>query len=102
MPGLARYGFRRSTRASVCRVLEAMASGTAVVASRASSLPEIAGDAALLADATDPDDHLEKLFTLLDDANLREDLCRRGQSRARNFTWQRSAALLRQHFSTLL
>ncbi len=83
-------------------VLEAMATGTAVVASRASSLPEIAGDAALLADPADPGDHLGKLFALLDDDSLRDDLCRRGRARALSFTWERSAAQLRQHFSSLL
>ncbi len=83
-------------------VLEAMASGTAVVASRASSLPEIAGDAALLASPADPADHLDKLVALLDEVTLREELGRRGRAHAEQFTWQRSAAQLKQHFDRLL
>ena len=83
-------------------VLEAMATGTPVVASRASSLPEIAGDAALLADATNETSHLEQLFQVLDEPALRADLKRRGRARAGQFTWERSAALLKQHFDALL
>ena len=83
-------------------VLEAMASGTAVVASRASSLPEIAGDAAMLASPDSPEDHLEKLVALLDDASLREGLGRLGRAHAQQFTWQRSAAQLKHYFDHLL
>ncbi len=83
-------------------VLEAMAAGAPAVASRASSLPEIAGEAALLAEASDANDHLEQIFNLLDEPRLAGDLRRRGHARAAQFTWQRSAALLKQHFDTLL
>ena len=83
-------------------VLESMACGTPVVASRASSLPEIAGTAALLAAPSSPEDHLEKLFALLNDSELREDLCRRGRAHAQQFTWQRSASQLKRYFDRLL
>lgn len=83
-------------------VLEAMATGTPVVASRASSLPEIAGGAALLARATDVADHLEQIFRVLDGPALARELRGRGHARAGLFTWERSAALLKQHFDTLL
>ncbi len=83
-------------------VLEAMAAGTPVVASNASSLPEISGHAALLAGPNEVDDHLEKLFALLDEHSLREDLSRRGSVHARQFTWERSAAQLKQNFDSLL
>ena len=83
-------------------VLEAMATGAPVVASRASSLPEIAGEAALLADPEDTNDHLEKIIALLDADDLRQELSRRGQEHAREFTWQRSADQLKQHFDRLL
>lgn len=83
-------------------VLEAMATGAPVVASRASSLPEIAGDAALLADPTSAKDQLEKIFCLLDEEAIRQELSRRGRERARQFTWRRSAEQLKQHFDSLL
>lgn len=83
-------------------VLEAMAAGTPVVASNASSLPEIAGAAALLADPADPRDHLDQLVAVLETPALRDDLRQRGRARAAHFTWERSAAQLRQHFATLL
>ena len=83
-------------------VLEAMATGAPVVASRASSLPEIAGEAALLADPADMTDHLEKISSLLDADDLRQELSRRGQRHAQTFTWQRSGDQLKQHFDRLL
>ena len=83
-------------------VLEAMATGAPVVASRASSLPEIAGGAALLADPSKVTDHLEKIVSLLDGDDLRQELTRRGREHARQFTWQRSADQLKQCFDRLL
>ena len=83
-------------------VLEAMATGAPVIASCASSLPEIAGDAALLADPMSAADHLEKIFCLLDDDKLQQELSRRGRRHARQFTWQRSAEQLKEHFDHLL
>lgn len=83
-------------------VLEAMAAGAPVVASNASSLPEISGDAALLADPHTPADHLEKLVALLDSASLREEFRHRGQQHAHQFTWERSAAQLTACFHSIL
>lgn len=72
-------------------VLEAMAAGTAVLTSNRSSLPEVAGDAALLVDPSDTGAIAEGLEGLLGDAALREDLARRGRERAAAFTWERTA-----------
>jgi glycosyltransferase involved in cell wall biosynthesis len=73
-------------------VLEAMALGTPAVVSRAPALLEVAGDAALAFDTTDPADLAAVLSRLLADRSLRAELARRGIERARKFTWRRTAA----------
>lgn len=83
-------------------VLEAMARGTAVVASNSTSLPEVAGDAALLASPSSIAEHVEALDTLLKDSRMRELLSKRGKLRAEWFTWPRAAAQLRRHFLSLI
>lgn len=74
-------------------VLEAMARGVPVACSNASSLPEVAGDAALLFDPRDPHAIAGALSRLLGDDDLRERLRRAGPERARAFTWRRTAEL---------
>lgn len=74
-------------------VLEAMARGVPVACSNASSLPEVAGDAALLFDPRNEAAIAEALRRLLDDAALREQLRARGLARVGEFTWQRTARL---------
>ena len=69
-------------------VLEAMAAGTPVVASRAGAIPEVAGDAALLIDADRPAVIAEAIETVLADPLLRGRLVERGRARARTFTWE--------------
>lgn len=83
-------------------VLEAMACGKPVVTSRASSLPEIAGDAALLVPPESAGEHVEAIESLLGDESLRTELARRGRLRARMFTWSRAADELKTHFEELL
>jgi glycosyltransferase involved in cell wall biosynthesis len=72
-------------------VLEAMVCGVPVVASNRSSLPEVAGDAALLVDPTDPEALAGALRATLRDGALRERLVSAGHARARDFSWQRTA-----------
>jgi glycosyltransferase involved in cell wall biosynthesis len=74
-------------------VLEAMARGVPVACSNASSLPEVAGDAALLFDPQDPRAIAQALTRVLEDPSLRAVLRNRGAARAREFTWQRTARL---------
>jgi glycosyltransferase involved in cell wall biosynthesis len=74
-------------------VLEAMARGVPVACSNASSLPEVAGDAALLFDPHDLSAIAGALGRLLGDAALRERLRRMGGERVREFTWERTARL---------
>lgn len=74
--------------------LEAMACGTAVVCSDATSLPEVCGDAALLLPADDVAAWTRGLGQLLDDVERREVLVRRGLKRAANFRLDRTAPRL--------
>jgi glycosyltransferase involved in cell wall biosynthesis len=68
-------------------ILEAMAHGVAVVTSRRSAMPEVAGDAALLVDPENVEEIAAALIRLAADSDLREDLCRRGHERALQFPW---------------
>ena len=74
-------------------VLEAMACGTPVACSNLSSLPEIAGNAALLFEPSDVAALSQVLQRLLDDNSLRDDLRARGLVQATRFTWERTAAI---------
>jgi alpha-1,3-rhamnosyl/mannosyltransferase len=73
-------------------VLEAMACGTPVVAARIGPIIEIAGDAALLVDPTEPGDIAQGLKRALEDSGLRADLAKRGPAQAAKFSWERTAA----------
>lgn len=72
-------------------VVEAMACGTPVVTTTGGSLPEVAGDAALVVDPYDVDAIAGAITQLLEDPTLRGRLIERGRRRAAEFTW-RSAA----------
>ena len=68
--------------------LEAMACGTPVITSRASSMPEVVGDAALLVDPERTDDIAAAMARLFRDDALAADLRTRGRSRAKLFSWE--------------
>ena len=70
-------------------VLEAMRLGTPVVTSRTSSLPEIAGDAALYVNPYETDDIARAIKTIAADAGLRADLAVRGRAQAELFSVDR-------------
>lgn len=72
-------------------VLEAMACGTPVLTSRSSSLPEVAGDAAILVEPTNTQQITDALYLLLTQPALSAALRERGIRQAKQFTWQRSA-----------
>jgi glycosyltransferase involved in cell wall biosynthesis len=71
-------------------VLDAMARGVPVVASRRSALPEVAGDAALLVDPENVEELGDALLRLSGDEQLRAELAIRGRQRAAEFTWERA------------
>ena len=72
-------------------VLEAMACGTPVLCSNASSLPEIGGDAARYFDPQDVTAMGEAVRAVWRDAELRADMRRRGLAQAARFSWKRAA-----------
>jgi glycosyltransferase involved in cell wall biosynthesis len=76
--------------------LEAMASGTPVVTSNVSSLPEVAGDAAVLVDPYDAVAIKEGIKRVLTDEAFADELRRKGLQRAREFSWERSVARTRE------
>jgi glycosyltransferase involved in cell wall biosynthesis len=82
--------------------LEAMASGTPVITSNVSSLPEVVGDAALMIDPYDPTAIADAMRRVLTDAALRADLRARGLERARSFSWERSIRRVRQIYDEVL
>jgi glycosyltransferase involved in cell wall biosynthesis len=72
-------------------VLEAMAHGVPVLASNRSALPEVTGDAAMLVDPMDTAAIQGGLVKLTTEEARRQDLARRGQLRAANFSWAKAA-----------
>jgi glycosyltransferase involved in cell wall biosynthesis len=74
--------------------LEAMACGTPVITSNASSLPEVVGEAGLMVEATDVKALAEAMKRVLEDDVLREGMIAKGLEQARQFTWQKAAAKL--------
>ena len=83
-------------------LLEAMACGVPVVTSNVSSLPEVAGDAALLVDPRDVDGLAAAVSRALRDAGLRERLRAAGLARARQFSWQTTARLTLDTYASLV
>lgn len=71
--------------------LEAMASGCPVIASRAASLPEVCGDAALYVDPTDVSSIAAGMRELVSHQSLQEELRSAGLARAQLFSWEQTA-----------
>jgi glycosyltransferase involved in cell wall biosynthesis len=82
--------------------LEAMACGTPVVTSNVSSLPEIAGNAALLVDPYDRLSIAEAILRVVSDETLRQELSERGLARARQFSWSQSVAAIHRIYMDVL
>lgn len=72
-------------------VLEAMACGSPVITSNISSLPEIAGDAAVLVDPYNIESLYETMYRLWQDTTFTYDLIQKGLQRASQFSWERCA-----------
>lgn len=72
-------------------VLEAMASGTPVITSNTSSLPEVTGEAALLVNPADIFEIYEAMEALLTNPSLREELKGKGLEQSKKFSWEKTA-----------
>lgn len=83
-------------------VIEAMAAGAPVVASNTSSIPEIAGGAALLCDKDDVNSHTTAICSIVESPALRARLCGQSREQARQFTWVNSAKQLNDLFFSVL
>jgi glycosyltransferase involved in cell wall biosynthesis len=82
--------------------LEAMASGTPVVCSRAGSLDEVVGDAALTADPEDVDALAWHAGAILTNEDLRARMVARGLAHAARFSWDRAAAQMIDAYRAVL
>jgi glycosyltransferase involved in cell wall biosynthesis len=82
-------------------VLEAMACGTPVVCSNTSSLPEIAGDAALLVNPLDGDELAQVISQLCSDEERRQEMRSKGLTQASRFSWERAARETLLAYSTV-
>lgn len=71
--------------------LEAMASGTPVVASWAASIPEVVGEAAFLVNPYNPEEIAKGVNNILTNKNLKEKLVERGSEQIKKFSWEKTA-----------
>ncbi|MVX67321.1 glycosyltransferase [Clostridium chromiireducens] len=83
-------------------VLEAMASSVPVITSNVSSLPEVAGDAAILVNPKDTKFIAEKMSEILSDEELRRNLIKKGHEQAKKFTWEASAKRTYEIYKSIL
>ena len=83
-------------------VLEAMSRGCPVIASDATALPEVVGDAGRLVSADNSDDWFRAMSEILEDEEVRAMLSKAGLKRAREFSWSRSADVLEDAYAHAL
>jgi glycosyltransferase involved in cell wall biosynthesis len=77
-------------------IVEAFRCGVPVITSDVTSMPEVAGDAALLVDPFNPDSIADAMIRIAEDEELRNELIRKGRDRRNLYTWQRTADLFWQ------
>lgn len=77
-------------------VIESMACGTPVIASNTTSLPEVGGNAGYYVDPLDIENIAQGIRRVTSDNNLRSQMCENGLIRARAFTWDRTASLVKK------
>ena len=71
--------------------LEAMACGCPVIASNSGALPEVIGDAGILANPHDVNDWANSIYAVLTDESMRKDLVDRGSRHVKQFSWEETA-----------
>lgn len=72
-------------------ILEAQACGTPVITSNVSSMPEVAGNSAILVDPLNQDNMTKKVKEVMEDAKLRKDLAKKGLENVKRFSWKKAA-----------
>jgi glycosyltransferase involved in cell wall biosynthesis len=82
-------------------ILEAMQCGAPVITSDATSMPEVAGKAALLVNPNKPEELKNAMHEIYRDENLRTELIQKGLKRAQEFSWKKSVDLLLKHVEAL-
>ena len=82
-------------------ILEAMACGTPVITSNVSSLPEVAGDAAILVNPMDVEAMTKAILRLQKDSAYRQNLINKGLAKAKTFTWRKHAEDVAQVYQQL-
>jgi glycosyltransferase involved in cell wall biosynthesis len=83
-------------------ILEAMACGTLVITSNVTSLPEVAGNAAILVDPMDVQEMVKAVCRLLEQPNYRKSLIEAGLDRVKPFTWENTAEQIATVYETML
>ncbi|MCK4701230.1 MAG: glycosyltransferase family 4 protein, partial [Bacteroidales bacterium] len=83
-------------------VLEAMQCGIPVIASNTTSIPEVAGDAALYISPGKPETILEAMKKITEDFKLRENLIKKGFVQSRKFSWEKTAKALWESIEKVL
>lgn len=75
-------------------VLEAMQSGTPVITSNISSMPEVAGDAGILVNPYEIQEINQAMEKLLEDEQLCQEFSKKGLEQAKKFSWQKTANVI--------
>ena len=83
-------------------ILEAMAKGVPIISSNISSIPEITQNAAILVDPYNVAQIAQAIYTLLKDKNLQKKLINKGQTRVKNFTWEKCARKTLKTYKSLV
>ena len=83
-------------------IVESMACGTPVVTSNCTSMPEVAGDAAILVDPTVTSEIRNALEKVLESTTLQEELSTRGLARARTYRWSEVARVTASVYESCL
>lgn len=82
-------------------IVEAFEAGIPVITSNVSSMPEVAGDAALLADPADPSSIKEQLLKISSDPKIQEEFIQKGFDRLKKFKWENTAEIIYSKLSEL-
>jgi glycosyltransferase involved in cell wall biosynthesis len=82
-------------------LMEAFWAGAPVACSNVTCLPKMVGKAAIIFDPYNPAEMARSIYRLWTDETLRRELIKRGQERARPFTWERTARIFRAHYRRL-